>query len=76
MNGLDCGRLVVNDLDLLVVILRRGDDQVRGFVVENDLGVFNIFVPLTPDHANGDNGHDPDHPQENTEATSCDTNAI
>ena len=68
--ALDCGWPFLSDVNLLVIVLGRRDDQFLCVVLEDKRGIFGIFVSLTPDHTEGDDAHDPDHPQKNTNAAS------
>jgi hypothetical protein len=62
--------LVASGLNLLIAVLGRKNEQVFCVLFENKLGIFDFFVSLAPDHAIGDDEHDPDHPQENANTAS------
>jgi len=64
------GRFNVNRQELLIGVLRRGEDQLLGICDEdNFFGVF-IFLPWSSDQSVGDDGYNPEHPQENTDTAS------
>jgi hypothetical protein len=67
---LEGGWPFLNDVNLLIVVLGRRKDQFFCVVLEDERGIFGIFVSLTPDHAVGDNAHDPNHPQKDTDPAS------
>lgn len=60
---------VVSNLNLLVAVLGRRYDHDRRV---KKLIVFGFLVSLTLDHAIGDDAHNPDHPQKNTNTASDD----
>jgi len=65
------GCLVIDDFNFLVGVLGRGRGHNLLFIID-DLGVFDLIVPLTPNRAICDDKQDPDHPQKDTNAASDD----